>query len=195
MQHAIHLLVRPKGWVVLGIVLAAIGFIMTAFFLLGLSRNFPSWSPLLAVGLLLAAVGLRSLPKVGILLSIGLLVAAVASGLQLVGGLVVNPGDVTLLSSNAALLLGMAVAAGVSWRARRDAAMMPGHLRVLAAGFLLGALGGVGYFVVDGLCCGQFLVGDTLYLIGLRQFLFGDALVIIGLGLAAWKIRAVESSK
>lgn len=175
-RHAIQLRVRRKDWVVLGVVLAAFGFFIAAFLLLGEPAAFISWSAL-AVGLLVAALGFRSLPEVGVLPVFGLLVAALAGGFQLVGGWVVHPGDLTLLLSNAALLLGMAAAAGASWRAWREAALKLGDLRVLGAGFLLGAAGGAGYFVRDG------LGGGT-------QFLGGDVLVLIGLALAAWKMLA-----
>ena len=174
--------VGPKNWVVLGSVLASFGYFLAASLLLGSPENFIAWS-LLAVGLLVAAFGLRSLPVVGALPVLGFLIAAIASGFELALGRVgVHQGDLILFLSTTALLLGMAAATWASWRARVKGALKPGDSRALAAGFLLGALGGgAGYLVIDGLA-------------GAMQFLVADALVLIGLSLAAWKIRAVPQS-
>ena len=167
----------PRNWVVLGIGFAAFGYLETAFALLSSPANFIVWSAV-AAGILVAALGLRSLPGVGVLPVLGFFIAALAQAFQLVLGFSMHPDNLPLMLSNAAALLGMAAAAWISWRGRRKAALESGNLRALSAGFLFAALAGAGYFVYDGLA-------------GATQFLVGDAMVIIGLSIAAWKIRAV----
>lgn len=161
---------RAASWVGLGLGVAGLGYAQAALALLEAPGFFAAWS-LVAVGLFVAAAGARGLPDLGPMAFLGFVLAGLGNGY----GIVLNPEGAAYLAATGAGAVGAFLAAGVAWRAWREAELSDRDVAVARVAFTVAGAAGLIYFVWE--------VSTNEY-----SYLLGDSLAAAGYWAAAWKL-------